>query len=144
MSGLSAIDLLNYVRQNTEAALNGIGMVEGSVKGADLTSVIADQKSEYARLYSEADALLRRKHGEAENMSTLSKMSATVMGNMKKLTYQDDRDIADTMITGTVMGINKLIKHMNEFTGEDKEITSLASKVIDFEEECIEELKPYL
>lgn len=144
MTNINSIDLLNYVRQNAEAALNGIDMVEGSVKGSELSSVIASQKTEYSKLYSEADALLRRKNGEPENMSTVSKMSAQVMGNMKKLTYHDDRDIADTMINGTVMGINKLTKHMHEYKGKDKEITSLADKVIAFEEDCIEELKPYL
>ena len=144
MTNINEIDLLNYVRQNAEAAINGINMVEGSVKGTELSSVIAEQKTEYNKLYSEADALLRRKNGTPENMSTMSKVSAQVMGNMKKLTYQDDRDIADTMINGTVMGINKLTKHMHEYSGNDQEITSLADKVIAFEEECIEELKPYL
>ena len=144
MTNINEIELLNYVRQNAEAALNGIDMVEGSVKGAKLKSTIDSQRSEYSSLYAEADALLRKKNGTPENMSTMSKVSAQVMGNMKKLTYHDDRDIADTMINGTVMGINKLTKHMHEYKGNDQEITSLADKVISFEEGCIEELKPYL
>ncbi len=144
MTNINEIDLLNYVRQNAEAALNGIDMVEGSIRSTELASLIAGQKTEYHTLYSEADALLRRKNGTPENMSTMSKVSAQVMGNMKKLTYHDDRDIADTMINGTTMGINKLTKHMHEYTGNDKEVTSIADRVIAFEENCIEELKPYL
>ena len=144
MTNINEIDLLNYVRQNAEAALNGIDMVETSIQGQKLKNTINAQRNEYNQLYAEADALLRRKHGEPENMSTVSKVTATVMGNMKKLTYQDDRDIADTMINSTVMGINKLTKHRHEYKGNDQEITSLADKVISFEEGCIEELKPFL
>ena len=144
MTHINETELLNYVRQNAEAALNGIDMVETSIKGKKLKTTIEAQRTEYTNLYAEADALLRRKHGKPEDMSTMSKVTAQVMGNMKKLTYQDDRDIADTMINGTVMGINKLTKHMHEYNGNDSEITSLADKVISFEEGCIEELKPFL
>lgn len=144
MTHINETELLNYVRQNAEAALNGIEMVENSVKGKKLKTTIEAQRNEYTNLYAEADALLRRKNGTPEDMSTMSKVTAQVMGNMKKLTYQDDRDVADSMINGTVMGINKLTKHMHEYNGSDTEITSLANKVISFEEGCIEELKPFL
>ena len=144
MTHINETELLNYVRQNAEAALNGIDMVESSIKGKKLKTTIEAQRNEYTNLHAEADALLRRKNGTPEDMPTMSKVTAQVMGNMKKLTYQDDRDIADSMINGTVMGINKLTKHMHEYNGNDKEITSLADKVIAFEEGCIEELKPFL
>lgn len=144
MSQVNETDLINYIRQNAEAALNGIDMVEGSIRGGELKAVIQKQKNEYHSYYAEADALLRRENGTPENMPLMAKMSATVMGNFKKLTYRDDRDIADTMIKGTSMGINTLTKHLHEYTGEKKETKSLAERVIAYEESCIEELKPYL
>jgi len=144
MNQVNKTELLNYIRQNAEAALNGIGMVEGSIKSSELKSVISQQKNEYHSLYSEADAMLRRENGTPENMPLMAKMSATVMGNLKKLTYKDDRDIADTMIEGTTMGITALTKHIHEYDGSDKETSKLADRVIAFEENCIEELKPYL
>lgn len=144
MNQVNKTELLNYIRQNAEAALNGIGMVEGSIKNSELKSVINQQKNEYHALYSEADSMLRRENGTPENMPLMAKMSATVMGNLKKLTYKDDRDIADTMIEGTTMGITALTKHIHEYDGSDKETSKLADRVIAFEENCIEELKPYL
>ena len=144
MNHVNKTELLNYVRQNAEAALNGIDMVEGSIKSSDLQTVIKQQKSEYHSLYAEADAMLRRENGTPENMPLMAKMSATVVGNLKKLTYKDDRDIANTMIEGTTMGITALTKHIHEYDGNDKETVGLCNRVIAFEENCIEELKPYL
>ena len=144
MNQVNKTDLLNYIRQNAEAALNGIGMVEGSIKDNDLKAVIQKQKNDYHSYYAEADAMLRRDNGTPENMPLMAKMSATVMGNFKKLTYHDDRDITDTMIKGTSMGINTLTKHLHEYDGSDHETKKLAENVIAFEEDCIEELKPYL
>ena len=129
MKQVNKTDLLNYIRQNAEAALNGIEMVEGSIKGSDLKTVITEQKNEYHSLYSEADAMLRRENGTPENMPLMAKMSAQVMGTFKKLTYKDDRDIADTMIEGTTMGITALTKHIHEYDGSEKETAKLADRV---------------
>ena len=144
MNHVNETELLNYIRQNAEAALNGIDMVENQIKGNDLKAVIQKQKNNYHSYYSEADALLRRQNGTPENMPFIAKMSATVVGNFKKLTYKDDRDVADSMIEGTSMGINALTKHLHEYDGKSAEAKKLAENVIAFEENCIEELKPYL
>lgn len=144
MAQINEIELLNYVRQNTEMALDGIEMVETGIKGVELKNTVSAQKTEYTNLYSEADALLRKKNGEPENVSVMRKMSTEVMGAMKKMTYRNDTDIADSMITGTTMGITKLTKHLHEYKGNDKEIVDLANKTIAFEEDCVEKLKPYL
>ncbi len=141
---MKEIDLLNYIRQNAEAALNGISMVEGSIKGQALKDVIESQKNDYHSYYAEADALLRRQNGTPENMPMMAKMSATVMGNLKKMTYKDDRDIAKSMIEGTSMGINTLTGHRHEYNGDKNDTTALCDRVIHFEEDCIEDLKPYL
>ena len=144
MNHVNETELLNYIRQNAEAALNGIDMVENTVKGSDLKAVIQRQKKDYHRYYAEADTLLRRENGTPENMPFVAKMSATVAGNFKKLTYKDDRDVAKSMIEGTSMGINTLTKHLHEYDGKSTESKKLAETVISFEENCIEELKPYL
>lgn len=144
MNHVNETELLNYIRQNAEAALNGIDMVENTVKGSDLKAVIEKQKKDYHGYYAEADALLRRENGTPENMPFVAKMSATVAGNFKKLTYKDDRDVAKSMIEGTSMGINTLTKHLHEYDGKNTESKKLAETVIAFEENCIEELKPYL
>ena len=144
MPNVNETELLNYIRQNAEAALNGIDMIENMVKGSDLQAVIQRQKQDYHGYHAKADSLLRQKNGEPENMPLVAKMSATVMGNLKKLTYQDDRDIAKSMIEGTSMGINTLTKHLHEYDGKNAEAKKLGETVISFEETCIEELKPYL
>ncbi len=144
MATINETQLLNYIRQNAEAALNGIDMVENSIKGCDLKNTIAAQKTEYNNLYSEADALLRRKNGTPENMPVMAKVSSQVVGTVKKMTYRNDTDITDTMINGTTMGITKLTKHLHEYDGSDKETVDLANKVITFEEDCVEKLKPFL
>ena len=144
MSSINETELLNYIRQNAEAALNGINMVENEIENTDLKALIKQQENDYHSYYAKADALLRRENGTPENMPLVAKMSANVVGNLKKLTYKDDRDIAKSMIEGTSMGINTLTKHLHEYSDKATDAAKLAKDVITFEEDCIEDLKPYL
>ena len=52
--------------------------------------------------------------------------------------------IAEMMIKGNTMGVNKMARHMREYDGSDPHITMLAKKMLDTEEENIGELKSYL
>ena len=144
MTEIHETELLNYIRQNAEAALNGIDMIENEIENHDLKALVKKQKNDYHSYYAKADSLLHRQNGTPENMPFIAKMSATVAGNFKKLTYKDDRDVAKSMIEGTSMGINDLTKHLHEYKGKENETKKLAENVIAFEEACIEDLKPYL
>ena len=51
--------------------------------------------------------------------------------------------IADSMIQGSTMGITKIIKHINEYNGDDR-VLKIADKLLKTEENNVEQLKKYL
>ena len=52
--------------------------------------------------------------------------------------------IAEMMIKGNTMGVNKMAQHLRDYDRTDPNITLLAKKMLDMEQEHISELKPFL
>lgn len=144
MPNISEEQLINYIRQNVEAGINGIDLVVNTVRTNEMKTLLESQRSQYNNFYAEADTLLHQKKYTPENMPAISKMSAAVMGTMKKVTDRSDSDIADTMITGATMGITKLTKHLHEYNGNVQETVDLANRLLTFERDSIEQLKTFL
>lgn len=144
MANISEEQLINFIRQNVEAGLNGIDLVVNTVKTTKMKTLLESQRTQYSGFYAEADTLLHKKNYTPENMPITSKMSAAVMGTVKKVTDRTDSDIADTMITGATMGVTKLTKHLHEYDGNVQETVDLANRVLTFEQDSIEQLKAFL
>ena len=128
-----------------EMGIDGIDMVKDHVKSDDMRSMLMSQREEYSEFFSEADAMLRKSGGDTEDVPVMAKVSTTVMGTVKNLIDRTDSQYAEDMMKGTQMGITKLIKHIHEYSGDEKdEALSLANKVLKAEERNIEQIKKYL
>lgn len=52
--------------------------------------------------------------------------------------------IAEMMINGSTMGVTKITKGISGYSGKNKNITSLADKLLKTEQNNIEEMKRFL
>ena len=52
--------------------------------------------------------------------------------------------VAEMMIKGNTMGVNKMARHLREYDNSDSHIRLLAKKMLDTEEAHIGELKVFL
>ena len=52
--------------------------------------------------------------------------------------------VAEMMIKGNTMGVNKLVRSLREYDRNDSNITLLAKKLLDAEEEHIRELRAFI
>lgn len=137
-------EMLNYVLQNAEMGCNGISAVRRQLKDNKVDGVLCEQLIKYSKLYHCANTMLKRRGADVHHVSPMTKAMTNYAANRDLKRDSSASHIAEMMIKGNTMGVNKMARHMREYDGSDPHITMLAKKMLDTEEENIGELKSYL
>ena len=103
--------LLNHIRQTTEMGVDGIDSV---IQYADGTfrQALEQQRTEYNKIHSSADQLLRKHGGRPEDVSAFAKWSSELSSGVKTMMDSSQSNIADMMIRGNTMGVTKGLQTM--------------------------------
>ena len=135
--------LLNHIRQTTEMGVDGIDSV---IQYADGTfrQALEQQRTEYNKIHSSADQLLRKHGGRPEDDSAFAKWSSELSSGVKTMMDSSQSNIADMMIRGNTMGVTKGLQTMRECNVSDTAVTSLANKLIATEQANINQMKKFL
>ena len=135
--------LLNHIRQTTEMGVDGIDSV---IQYADGTfrQALEQQRTEYNKIHSSADQLLRKHGGRPEDVSAFGKWSSELSSGVKTMMDSSQSNIADMMIRGNTMGVTKGMQTMRECNVSDTAVTSLANKLIATEQANINQMKKFL
>ena len=135
--------LLNHIRQTTEMGVDGIVSV---IQYADGTfrQALEQQRTEYNKIHSSADQLLRKHGGRPEDVSAFAKWSSELSSGVKTMMDSSQSNIADMMIRGNTMGVTKGMQTMRECNVSDTAVTSLANKLIATEQANINQMKKFL
>ena len=135
--------LLNHIRQTTEMGVDGIDSV---IQYADGTfrQALEQQRTEYNKIHSSADQLLRKHGGRPEDVSAFAKWSSELSSGVKTMMDSSQSNIADMMIWGNTMGVTKGMQTMRECNVSDTAVTSLANKLIATEQANINQMKKFL
>ena len=135
--------LLNHIRQTTEMGVDGIDSV---IQYADGTfrQALEQQRTEYNKIHSSADQLLRKHGGRPEDVSAFAKWSSELSSGVKTMMDSSQSNIADMMIRGNTMGVTKGMQTMRGCNVSDTAVTSLANKLIATEQANINQMKKFL
>ena len=136
--------MINYIRQNVDMGITGIQKVIPHAHATNFLGALQSELSEYQLLSSEADTMLGEIGAKEVNLPMMARMGSDLMTTVKCMTYGSDSEIAEDMIKGTMTGITKLTKHLGEYGDGNGRVTSLARRVIEFEENNIQEMTKYL
>lgn len=137
-------EMLNYVLQNAEMGCNGISSVRKKLNNSKVDGILCDQLVKYSKLYHTANTMLKRRGADVRHVSPVTKAMTNYAASRDLKRDSSPSHIAEMMIKGSTMGVNKMARHMREYDGSDPNITMLAKKMLDTEEENIGELKSYL
>lgn len=122
-------NLINCIK-NTENKIKKI--VEGELKG-------------YENFLKESEALLKKKKVSPKDNGIIKDTMAKMGVRMELIKDNSDPYIADILTKGFTMGTVEMHRRIDRFEGDaDKDILKLAKKLLKFQEENIEFLKPYL
>ena len=136
--------MLNLISKNAEMGVVGIDAVKDYAKGDKFKKELLNQREEYNKIYSSAHNMLVENGCDVSHPSAMAKMSTEMMSRMKTMADPTDSKIAEMMLQGSAMGVAKVIRNANEYTGESKQIRDLAHKLQQTEELNIENMKRYL
>lgn len=138
------VEFLQFIYKNAEMGIIGIDNVITKAKDEKFEKVLKDQRSEYDRICTEAENILKKYGKQNEEVGTMAKVSTTIMSEMTLLKDNSIQTIAKMMVEGTNKGIIEITEKINAYSNKDAEIVVLATRLKSTLEKNIDELKKYL
>jgi hypothetical protein len=137
-------EMLTYILQNAEMGCQGIASVRKRVHDSRVDGLLCDQLVKYGKIYHCANTMLKNRGEEVHHVSPMAKTMARVAAQRDLRRDPSASHIAEMMIKGNTMGVNKMSRHIREYKGNDRNVAALAKKMLNTEEENIREMQIYL
>lgn len=139
-------ELLNYIYQNAQMGRGSIEKLLGIVKeNEDFIAVLKKHLNEYISFCDETADLLRKIGEEVKDINQMQKAETSIMISMKTLTEKTPDHISEMLMQGSVMGIIQIIRRIKRYENVvDKQVMSLAQRLLDIEEHNFSEYKKFL
>ncbi|MCQ2513911.1 MAG: hypothetical protein MJ089_02300 [Ruminococcus sp.] len=141
---INDVEMLTYVLQNAEMGCQGITCVRKDIKDSEIDGVLCEQLVKYGKIYHCANNMLRNRGEEIHHVSPMTKAMTRVAASRDLKRDSSASHIAEMMIKGNTMGVNKMARHIRNYEGNDESIKMLARKMLDTEEENIREMKSFI
>lgn len=141
------LELLEYIYQNSEMGVFTLNKLIDKInkKENKIKKLVEEQIKGYEKYLKESKKLLKNNDGEIKGKSIMSKLSAAMGINMEVMNDNSDASIAHMLMQGITMGIVDITTKINNYNKTaDNKIIELAKDYLKFQEEQIENLKPYL
>ena len=135
---------INDVYKNAHIALQSISDILPSVDDEGLKVELKEQYEGYERVIGEISTFMAENNITPKDVNPLKKAMLWSSIKMKTMFDNSKNQIAEMMIKGNTMGVNKMTKHIRNYDGGDSNIRMLAKKMLDTEEEHIREMKAFL
>ena len=141
---MNDIEMLNCIAQNAEMGCQGVTAIRKRVKEGAVDRVLCNQLARYGKIYSTAGGMLEKLGEELHHVSPVAKTMARLSANRDLKRDPSGSHIAEMMIKGNTMGVSKMAQHLRNYDRTDPNITLLAKKMLDVEQEHINELRGFL
>lgn len=137
-------ELLQFVYKTAEMGIQGLQDVKPKIQEDTLRTAVERQLSEYAGIAKTSSDMLRNQGLDPKGPGLGARISSEVMSTAKTVADPSASNIAEMVIQGSTMGVTKCTKHLNDYSGNDNTVRSLAEKLIKTEQANIEQMKRWL
>ena len=137
-------EMLRFIMKNAEMGCRGINDVKHYSNTADMARALRSQNMEYGHIYHNAYNMLRNMGGESSHVHPFVATMARVKVKRDMRADGSDSRIAEMMIKGNSMGVQKIARRMRQYSGKNKEVTALADKLMETQQANIESMKSFL
>lgn len=137
-------ELLQFIHKTAQMGAESLRDVEPMVRENALHDAISRQIHEYKCIAGCAGRLLEDRGETPAEPGTMARLSSEMMTAAKTMLDPSSSKIAEMVIQGNTMGITKGTKHLNDYTGGDRQVKALAKKLIATEQANVEQMKPFL
>ncbi len=122
----------------------GIAVVRKGLRDSKVEGVLCEQLIKYGKLYHCANNMLRNRGAEIRHVSSMTKAMTKYAAKRDLKRDASSSHIAEMMIKGNTMGVNKMSRHIKDYDGKDPNVNKLAQKMLETEEENIKEMQAFL
>lgn len=136
--------LLKECDAGTKTAVGSIREVMDKAKSEDLQRLLKECLETHEKLGNDIHAMLRAAGESGKEPSGMAKTMSKMKIDMKMMMENSDHTIAELMMDGCNMGIQKLSEYMNQYTAAEKDAQDLAARLIDAEQAFMDKLRMFL
>lgn len=137
-------ELLNFIYQNSQMGVHTIQQLMEIVEDDDFKKHLESQFNEYKEIHHAAQKALNKNGYDEKGIGALDKIKTYFMINMQTLTDKTPSHIAEMLIIGSNMGIINATKNLKKYSDAEPDIINLMKRLLEFEENNIQELKKFL
>ncbi|HHW00441.1 MAG TPA: hypothetical protein GXX36_12910 [Clostridiaceae bacterium] len=137
-------ELLNFIYQNSQMGVHTLEQLIGIVEDEKFKKHLESQYKEYQEIHKAAQEMLNKNGYDEKGLSTFEKIRSYIMVNMQTLTDKSSSHIAEMLIIGSNMGIIDAVKNIKKYQDAEPEIINLMKRLLEFEENNVQELKEFL
>lgn len=137
-------DILSSILKTTQMGQIGIRSILKNELEPSLRTELNSQLKEYDTIESEAHGIAISRGWKLKELDPAIKGMTNMMTRTRLSFGNADSKAAAMMIQGNTRGIIKGFKNLNQFPANDKAVSDLAQKLIDFEETNNRQLQGFL
>jgi len=105
---------------------------------------LQSQLAEYEEINEETITMLHEAGEKEKDINPIAKVSSDVSVTVNTMIDRSNSHVAEMMMQGNAMGVIKIIKAMNEYSGADEPAKNIAHRLLDTEQSNFENMKKYL
>lgn len=137
-------ELLNFIYQNAQMGTETIKQIIDIAKDDEFSKHLGTQYDEYKQILSDARTLLNQNGYDEKGISAFEKLRTYLSINMQTLTDQTPSHLSEMLIIGSNMGVINAVKNLKHYPTADTHIRSLMERLLQSEENNIQQLKNFL
>ena len=141
---MNDIDMLKCIAQNAEMGCQGVTAVRKRIDNKAVDDLLLTQLTRYGKIFHAAGQMLRNRGESVHHISPVAKTMTRLSAQMDLRRDSTPSHVAEMMVKGSTMGVNKLVHNLREYDRADSSVTLLAKKLLDTEEEHIRELRAFV
>lgn len=137
-------DILSSLLKTTQMGQVGIRSVEKAANGEQLKKALKSQLQEYNHIEQEAYDLARERGWQLAELNPMARTMADMASRSKLMYNKNDSKIAEMMVQGNTRGVIKSLKNLHRYHQNDGQVTAMAQKLLDCENNNIKQMEGFL
>lgn len=137
-------DILSSLLKTTQMGQVGIRSVEKAANGEQLKKALKSQLQEYNQIEQETYALAKERGWQLAELNPMARTMADMASRSKLMYNKNDSKIAEMMVQGNTRGVIKSLKNLHRYHQNDGQVTAMAQKLLDCENNNIKQMEGFL
>ena len=138
------VELLDYIYQNSQMGVRTLKQLRKIVQDEEFKRYLNNQYLEYLDILEKARYILNKNGYKEISITMCAKMRTCIMITLNTLLDKSPSHISEMLIIGNNMGIINGVKNMKKYKNAKLGILNLMNKLVQTEENNVQQLKRFL